>query len=328
MRRRDFVTVLGGAVTAWPLIAFAQQAAGRVGRIGYLGAASAADGRGGEALENGLRELGHVPGRSVLIEYRWASGKLEQLDVLAGELVRLPVDVLVAPTTSAALAAKRVTSTVPIVFATVATPVELGLVNSLARPGGNVTGLSYYISPEIVGKQLQLLQSISPRISRVAILWVPGNAGLPPMLEEATRAAEQLGLQLRLIETQGPADFEAAFRSMVEQRADALLVLPDARLSEHRIALGMLALEKGLPAMFGSREDMAAGCLMAYGPGRLDLIRRSAGYVDKILKGARPADLPVEQPTKFELLINLKSAKALGVEVPTALLLSAEELIE
>jgi putative tryptophan/tyrosine transport system substrate-binding protein len=147
MRRRDFVTVLGGAVTAWPLIAFAQQAAGRVGRIGYLGAASAADGRGGEALENGLRELGHVPGRSVLIEYRWASGKLEQLDVLAGELVRLPVDVLVAPTTSAALAAKRVTSTVPIVFATVATPVELGLVNSLARPGGNVTGLSYYISP-------------------------------------------------------------------------------------------------------------------------------------------------------------------------------------
>ncbi|WP_249165966.1 ABC transporter substrate-binding protein [Bradyrhizobium sp. AUGA SZCCT0431] len=284
--------------------------------------------RGGEALENGLRELGHVPGRSVLIEYRWASGKLEQLDVLAGELVRLPVDVLVAPTTSAALAAKRVTSTVPIVFATVATPVELGLVNSLARPGGNVTGLSYYISPEIVGKQLQLLQSISPRISRVAILWVPGNAGLPPMLEEATRAAEQLGLQLRLIETQEPADFEAAFRSMVEQRADALLVLPDARLSEHRIALGMLALENRLPAMFGSREDMAAGSLIAYGPGRLDLVRRSAGYVDKILKGARPADLPVEQPTKFELLINLKTAKQLGITVPSALLAQADEVVE
>ncbi|MBR1148781.1 ABC transporter substrate-binding protein [Bradyrhizobium sp. AUGA SZCCT0431] len=269
-----------------------------------------------------------MPGRSVLIEYRWASGKLEQLDVLAGELVRLPVDVLVAPTTSAALAAKRVTSTVPIVFATVATPVELGLVNSLARPGGNVTGLSYYISPEIVGKQLQLLQSISPRISRVAILWVPGNAGLPPMLEEATRAAEQLGLQLRLIETQEPADFEAAFRSMVEQRADALLVLPDARLSEHRIALGMLALENRLPAMFGSREDMAAGSLIAYGPGRLDLVRRSAGYVDKILKGARPADLPVEQPTKFELLINLKTAKQLGITVPSALLAQADEVVE
>jgi len=329
MRRREFVTVLCGAVTAWPLVAFGQLATGRVGRIGYLGVASAAEGRrGAEAFESGLRDLGHVPGKSVIIEYRWANGRLEQLDALARELLQLPVDVLAAPTTSAALAAKRVTSTIPVVFATLSGPVELGLVESLARPGGNVTGLTYYISPEIVGKQLQLLRSIGPRISRVAVLWVPSNAGLPPMLEEAARAAEQLGLQLRRFETRGSDDFEVAFLGMVEQHADALLVLPDPTLSENRIALGKLALEHGLPSMFGSREDMAAGSLMAYGAGRSDLIRRSAGYVNKILKGARPADLPVEQPVKFELVINLKTARALGIELPTSLLLGAEELIE
>ena len=259
MRRREFVTVLGGAVTVCPLFALGQPAAGRVSRIGYLGAASAAEGRGAEALEKGLRELGYVPGKSVIIEYRWANGRHEQLDVLAQELVRLPVDVLVAPTTSAALAAKRITSTIPIVFATVTTPVELGLVDSLARPSGNATGLTYNISPEIVGKQLQFLQSISRRISRVAVLWVPSNAGLPAMTEEAMRAADQLGLQLQLFETRGPDDLEGAFRAMIEYRADALLVLPDPKLSEHRMAVGKLALENRLPAMFGSREDMAAG---------------------------------------------------------------------
>ena len=329
MRRREFVTVLGGAVTVWPLVAFGQLATGRAGRIGYLGVASATEGRrGAEALEIGLRELGHIPGKSVIIEYRWANGRLEQLDELARELVQFPVDVLVAPTTSAALAAKRATSTLPIVFATLTRPVELGLVESLARPGGNVTGLTYHISPEIVGKQLQLLRSISSQISRVALLWVPSNPGVPPMLEEAVRAAQQLGLQLRVFETRGPDDYEVAFRAMVEQRADALLVLPDPTLSENRMALGKLVLEKGLPSMFGSREDMAAGCLMAYGAGRNDLIRRSASYVDRILKGTKPADLPVEQPVKFELVINLTTARALGVEVPTPLLLSAEELIE
>jgi len=329
MHRREFIGLLAGVAALRPLKARAQQPAGKVTRIGYLGVASASEGaRGAKAFETGLRNLGHLDGKSLVIEYRWANGRHEQLDVLATELVRLPVDVIVAPTTAAAIAARNATATIPIVFATVSAPVELGLVDSLARPGGNITGLAYYISPEIVGKQLQLLQQTGAQISRVAILSVPSNMGHPPLLAEAKRVAGSLGVQLRIIEVRGPNDFEGAFRTMVEERTAALLVLPDPRLGEHRMALGNLALKSGLPTMFGSREDLEVGCLMAYGAVRFDLIRRAATYVDKIIKGAKPSDLPVEQPTKFELVINLKTAKALGLELPTSLLLSADEVIE
>ncbi|WP_168212831.1 MULTISPECIES: ABC transporter substrate-binding protein [unclassified Bradyrhizobium] len=329
MHRREFIGLLAGAAALRPLKARAQQPAGKVTRIGYLGVASVSEGaRGAKAFETGLRDLGHLDGKSLVIEYRWANGRHEQLDVLATELVRLPVDVIVAPTTAAAIAARNATATIPIVFATVSAPVELGLVDSLARPGGNITGLAYYISPEIVGKQLQLLQQTGAQISRVAVLSVPFNMGHPPLLAEAKQVAGSLGVQLRIIEVRGPDDFEGAFRTMVEERTAALLVLPDPRLGEHRMALGNLALKSGLPTMFGSREDLAVGCLMAYGAVRFDLIRRAATYVDKIIKGAKPSDLPVEQPTKFELVINLRTAKALGLELPTSLLLSADEVIE
>lgn len=329
MRRRDFITFIGGAGATWPLAARAQRSPAKIARIGYLAVASASEGaRGADAFETGLRELGYVLGKSLIIEYRFANGQHEQLDVLATELVRLPVDLLFAPTTPAALSAKKATERIPIVFATVAAPVELGLVASLARPGGNVTGLSYYISPEIVGKQLQLLQEIGRKISRVAVLWFPSNRGLPPLVTEAKRTAELLNIQLQAIEVQGPDDFEGAFRRMVEEGTDALLVLPDARFSEHRKVLGSLALKSGLPTMFGSREDLAVGCLMAYGPGRLDLLRRAAGYVDKILNAIKPADLPVQQPTKFELIVNLATARALGITVPSSIVAQADEVID
>jgi len=328
MRRRDFITFIGGAGATWPFAARAQPS-GKTFRIGYLGVASASEGaRGADAFETGLRELGYVPGKALVIEYRFANGQHEQLDVLATELVRLPVDVLFAPTTPAALAARKATGTIPIVFATANAPVELGLVVSLARPGGNVTGLTYYISPEIVGKQLQLLKEIGRKVSRVAVLWFPSNQGLPTLVTEAKRTAELLGIQLQTIETQGPDDFEGAFRRMVEERTDALLVLPDARFSEHRTVLGSLALKSGLPTMFGSREDLAVGGLMAYGPGRFDLLRRAASYVDKILNGVKPADLPVQQPTKFELIVNLATARALGITVPPSIIAQADEVID
>lgn len=328
MRRREFMVLVGGAA-AWPLAARAQQSPAKITRIGYLGVASASEGaRGADAFETGLRELGYVLGKSLVIEYRFAKGQHEQLDVLATELVRLPVDVLFAPTTPAALSARKATGTIPIVFATAAAPVELGLVASFARPGGNVTGLTYYISPEIVGKQLQLLKEIGRKVSRVAVLWFPSNPGLPTLVTEAKRTAELLGIQLQTIETQGPDDFESAFKTMIEERTDALLVLPDARFSEHRTVLGSLALKSGLPTMFGSREDLAVGCLMAYGPGRFDLLRRAASYVDKILNGIKPADLPVQQPTKFELIVNLATARALGITVPPSIIAQADEVID
>jgi putative ABC transport system substrate-binding protein len=327
MKRREFLGVVGGAA-AWPMAARAQQPKSKAAHIGYLGAASASGGAPGvKALETGFRDLGYVEGKSYVIEYRWANGKREQLVEFGNEFARMPVDVIIAPTTGAALAAKKATATIPIVFATVAAPVELGLVDSLARPGGNVTGLVYFVSPLIIGKQLQLLKEIRAQVSRVAVLWKPSEAS-SPLVTQAKKAAGLLGMQLRVIEARGPDDFEDAFRTMTEEHTDALLVLPDPILSEHRAALGRLALEIRLPMMVGSREDLAVGCLMAYGASRADLIRRAAGYVDKILKGSKAADLPVEQPTKFELLINLATARALDLSLPSTLLAGADEVIE
>jgi len=327
MRRRAFITLVGAAA-AWPVVARAQQPAGKVPRVGYLGVASASDGRRGvEAFETGLRELGHVPGKSLVIDYRWASGRYEQLEGLAWELARIPVDVIFAPTTAASLAAQKVTATIPIVFSTAYAPVETGLVASLARPGGNITGLSYYVSFEILGKQLELLREIRPGLSQVAVLWNPNNPAMQ-RISEVKKAAESLGIHLRIIEARGPDDFDGAFLTMARESADAILVLPDPMLSENRAALGALALKNRLPMMTGSREDISPGVLMAYGANRSDLTRRAASYVEKILKGAKPADLPIEQPTKFDLVVNLATARAISLPIPEAFLVRADEVIE
>jgi len=328
MNRRDLIAALGSAAVAWPLAARAQQPRAKVTRIGYLGLASASDGvRGADAFETGLRDLGYTPGKSLFIEYRWASGRYEQLDALATELVRVPVDVIFAPTTAAAIAAKNASATIPIVFSNAYAPIEVGLVGSFARPGGNVTGLTYYVSYEIFGKQLELLREVVPGLSKVAVLWNPSNPASQRTFE-VKKAADLLAIQLRIIEAREPADLEGAFRIMAGERTDALLVLPDPMLSENRAALGALALKNRLPTMSGSREDISVGVLMAYGANRLDLTRRAAGYVDKILRGTKPADLPIEQPTKFELVVNLATAKGIGLTMPEAFLLRADEVIE
>ena len=332
--RREIIgalTLLGGGAAAFPFAACAQQPAGKTARIVWLGVGSAPTvDPGAQAFEKGFRDLGYVVGKSLDIEYRWAEGRYERLDALAAELVRLPVDVIFAPTTASALAARKATATIPIVFATVVDPVESGLIASLARPGGNITGLSYQVSTEIVGKRLELLREIRSQVSRVVVLWNPSNPAPANtrLLEEAKTAAGLLGMQLRILEVRVPDDLEGAFQTMAGERTDALLVLPDPIFFEHRAALGKLALNSGLPMMVASREDLEFGSLMAYGASRFDLFRRAAGYIDKILKGAKPADLPVEQPTKFELVINLETARALGLEIPQSLLARADEVIE
>ena len=265
-----------------------------------------------------------------MIEYRDAEGKLERLPALAAELVALKVDVIVAAGTPAALAAKQATRTLPIVFAAAADPVASGLVTSLARPGGNVTGLSI-LAPELVGKCLEQLKQAVPGVSRVAVLWQPGGLGErteKDMLKGAEVAARALGVRLQFVEARGPADFDRAFSDMTRARAGALTVLASAMFFSERRRLVDLAAKNRLPAVYPLREFVDAGGLMSYGPNLADLFRRAATYVDKILKGAKPGDLPVEQPTKFELVINLKTAKALGLTIPPSLLQRADQVIE
>ncbi len=283
-----------------------------------------------EAFRQGLRDLGYVEGRNLVIEYRFAEGKSERLPALAAELVALKVDVIVAVTTPEALAAKKATRTLPIVFVAAADPVTSGLVSSLARPGGNVTGLSSFF-PELVGKRLELLTQAVPGVSRVAVLWHPGF--LPErtekdMLKGAEVTAQALGVRLQFLEARGPADFDRAFSEMTRARAGALTVLGTTMLFNERRRLVDLATKSRLPAVYPWREGVDAGGLMAYGPNIPDLFRRAATYVDKILKGAKPSDLPVEQPTKFELVINLKTAKALGLTIPPSLLGRADEVLQ
>jgi putative ABC transport system substrate-binding protein len=329
MKRRTFVTGLG-AVLAAPLAAEAQQAE-KVARIGYLSTSLAATPHIQEAFRQGLRDLGYVEGRNVVIEYRDAEGKHERLPALAAELVALKVDVIVAAASNhLALAAKQATRTLPIVFAAVVDPVASGLVTSLARPGGNVTGASI-LSSELVGKRLELLTQAIPGVSRVAVLWLPGALGErveKDMLKEADVAARALGVRLQFVEARGPADLDRAFSDMTRARAGAMTVLPSAMFLRERRRLVDLAAEHRLPAVYTVKEYVDAGGLMAYAPNLADVVRRAATYVDRILKGAKPGDLPVEQPTKFELVINLKAAKALGFEVPPLLIARADELIE
>ena len=326
--RRAFMAVIAGSLLAAPLAAEAQPAA-QVPRIGYLALNPAANPHLHEAFRQGLRDLGYVEGRNIVIEYRDAEGKPERLPALAAELVALKVAVLVAQPTVTALAAKRATRTIPIVFP-VAEPVTSGLVTSLARPGGNITGLSI-LAPEMGGKGLELLKQAVPGVSRVAVLWDPGafpEGTTKDMRKEVEGAARVLGLRLQFIEARGPEDFDRAFSDMTRARAGALTVLGGSMFFSQRRRLVDLAAKNRLPAVYQWREGVDAGGLMAYGPSVPDLFRRAATYVDKILKGAKPGDLPVEQPTKFELVINLKTAKALGLTIPPSLLQRADQVIE
>jgi len=327
--RRTFLAGTGVALLAAPFAAEAQQAA-KIARIGYLSHNRAANPHTHEAFRQGLRDLGYVEGRNVVIEYRDAEGKFERLSALAAELVALKVDVIVAPATAGALAATQATRTLPIVFAVAADPVTSGLVTSLARPGGNVTGLSI-LAPELVGKNLELLTQGVPGVSRVAVLRQPGVLGErteKDMLKEAEVAARALGVRPQFIEARGPDDFDRAFSEMIRVHAGALTVLPSTMFGSERRRLVDLAAKNRLPAMYSWREFVDAGGLMSYGPNVADNYRRAAAYVDKILKGAKPADLPVEQPTKFELVINRKTAKTLGLTIPPSLLQRADEIAQ
>jgi putative ABC transport system substrate-binding protein len=325
MRRRAFIALLGGAAVAWPLAARAQQGA-KLPTIGFMGTTTPSVWQPWTAaFVQRLRELGWIEGRTLAIEYRWAEGRADRSAELAAELARLKVDVIVTGG-NAALAAKQASSAVPIVFALVDDPVGMGLVASLARPGGNVTGLAMQTT-DLVGKRLSLLREVIPNLRRLAIM---ANVEYPfAALEmaEAQTAAGTLGLDAAVFEIRRAEDIAPAFEAL-KDRADALYVVGDALVATHRIQINALALTGRLPTTHVVREFAEAGGLMSYGPNLPDLFRRAADYVDKILRGAKPADIPVEQPTKFELVINLKTAKALGLEVPPSLLARADEVIE
>jgi len=330
VRRRAFLgtlAVVSGGLLA-PLAAEAQQA-GKIYRIGILGNVPLT-GPGSARLwgkfVQGLRDLGYVDGGNITIEYLSSEGKYERLPALAADLVRLKVDIIVAPAAQNVVAAKQATPTIPIVMVSVGDPVGNGLVASLARPGGNITGTSFLTSA-IVGKQLELLKQITPHVSRLAILLNPANPGHLLGLEEAKVAAHSLGVQLQALEARGPDDLERAFAATTRERAGALFVPWDGMFLLHLTRITQLAAKTRLPTMYGHRGYVDAGGLASYGPSALESFRRAAAYVDKILKGAKPGDLPVEQPTKFELIINLKTAKALGLTIPPSLLGRADEVI-
>jgi putative ABC transport system substrate-binding protein len=329
MQRRAFIGAIAGALFAAPRTTDAQQN-GKAFLIGILANVRPTESEGTRlwgAFIEGLRELGYVEGRNIRIEWRISDGKYERLPALAAELVRLDVDVIIVPADQNAAAVKRVTSTIPIVMTGSADPVGSGLVASLARPGGNITGLSI-LAPEMAGKQLALLKELVPRISRVAVLWNPTNPGHALSLEEAKGAARSLGVQLEPVEARSPDEFNGAFAAMTRARAGAILVLWDGMFLIHQRRIIDLTATTRLPAMYQYRGGVAAGGLMAYGPSNRDGNRRAAGYVDKILRGAKPADLPIEQPTTFELVINLGTAKALGLVIPQPLLARADEVIQ
>ena len=330
MDRRAFISGISFGLLAAPLAAEAQPA-GKVPRIGVLGNQPNAD-PPGEAFLQGLRDHGYVEGRNLVIERRFAEGKPERLPALAAELVALRVDVIWAGSTIGALAAKQATKTLPIVMVA-GDPVMSGLVTSLAKPGGNVTGLSSQAAPDFFGKWLELLKQAVPGVSRVAVLWqrsvsVVGQRRDEYMLKGADVAARALRVRLQFVEATGPADIDRAFSDMTRTHADALTVLLSNMFFAERRRLVDLAAKNRLPALYQAREFVDVGGLMAYGPNFADIFRRAATYVDKILKGAKPGDLPIEQPTKFELVINLKTAKALGLTIPPSLLQRADQVIE
>jgi len=325
--RREFIGTLTGALLAAPLAAEAQQA-GKVRRIGYLDMGSAARSRPYfEAFRQGLHDLGWVEGQNIAVDVRFADGKADQLPTLAAELVRLRVDVIVTSTTPATLAAKQATTTIPIVIGFVADPVGSRIVASLARPGGNITGWTH-LGVELRAKHLELLKEAVPAATRFGVLWNPANQVHKPALKAIEVAAQQLKVELYPVGVQDPKEFESTFSALIGKRVEALVVFPDGMFLAQTPLIIALAARSRLPAMYGVREYTEAGGLMAYGANLSDMHRLGATYVDKILRGAKPADLPVEQPTKFELVINLKTAKALGLTIPQSLLQRADEVIQ
>jgi putative ABC transport system substrate-binding protein len=325
VRRREFITTLG-SVAALPLVGHAQQ---KIPRVGWLSpGSSTSDENFFASFRDGLRQLGWVVGQNIAIEPRWAEGRFERLPDLAGELVRLKVNVIVASVTQASLAAKRETGTIPIVMVGVGDPLGSGLVDSLARPGGNVTGPSSMLA-EASRKQLALLKETIPRASVVAVLWNPANpVWQAAALRETEVAGRAMGLRLQLLEARGPDEMDGAFAAMTRERADALFVPADIIFVRYTQRMADLAARYRIPAMYGFREHVEAGGLMSYAASFPVMFHRAATFVDKILKGAKPSDLPVEQPTKFELVINLKTAKALGITIPRSVLQLADEVIQ
>ena len=329
MRRREFITLFGGTAATWPLAVRAQQPAGRVYRVGYLSIVSRERSLYSiKAFEEGLRSLGYRVGENVTIEYRFANGEMERLPALAADLVRLGVDIIVTGFNPITEAAMKATTTIPIVMTVGLDPVRAGLVASLARPGGNVTGLAVDAGGEILGKRFELLKETLPNLSRLGILWNPDVAINRSRQTAMTETARTLGLTTIPVEARGLDALEQAFAIMVRERAQAFVMQGDSVLFNYRSQIAEMAIRNRLPAASIQRELAEAGFLLTYGADLGDLFRRSAGFVDKIFKGAKPADLPVEQPTKFELVINLKTAKALGVIVPPTLLARADEVIE
>ena len=325
MRRREFISLIGGTAAAWPVAARAQQSAMRV--IGILSPETPAS-PFVEALRVGLQELGYVDGRNIRYEYRWAEGNFERLPELAVELVGLNVDVMVAFFTAASLAARKATATIPIVMAIVSDPIDAGLIASLAHPGGNVTGTAG-VTAILYAKQLELLKEIMPDAKRFAVLSNPANVVFQTQrIKEIKAAARSLGVELQLLEARTAKEFEAAFAAIDKEKTRALLILGDSLFNISVKELAMLSVKSHLAALYANRPFADAGGLIAYGPDNYEISKRTAVYVDKILKGAKPADLPVEQPTKFTFVLNLKTAKALDIKISDNVLSLADEVIE
>jgi len=328
MDRRTFLALISGGLLAAPFAAEAQQTR-KIPRVGVLGGQSPKDSPAPPilALRQGLRELGYVEGQNVAIEWRWAHGKLERFPDLAAELVKLEVDIIVAATVPGVQAAQKATRTIPIVMGFVSDPVAYGFVANLARPGGNTTGLGVP-SPEIAGKRLQFLREFAPTVGRVAVLSDPSQPGISVELKGTEVAARALGVQLQVAEARSSGELDRAFAGIARERVAGIVVLPSTVLYAGRARIAQLAAEHRLPTSGWTRELPEAGCLMSYGANQPDVARRAAYFVDKILKGAKPADLPVEQPTKFEFVINVKTAKALGLTIPPSLLVQADQVID
>jgi len=327
IKRRKFLTLFGGAVLAWPLAVRAQPMA-KVWHVGMLETTAATlNATNLDAFKQALRQLGYIEGQNLIVEYRSGDGHIERFPQLAAELVRLNVDIIITRGTPAALAAKKATATIPIVMAAIGEPVETGMVASLARPGGNVTGLSAFVT-ELTAKRIEIMREVIPQLSRMALIDNMANRSVPAQWDETKRAAFALGIQPQLYDVRKAEDIERAFSSAIAQRVNALSVGNDSVVITNRIRVVQLAAKHRLPAIYATRDFVDAGGLLSYAAHYPDLYRRAAAYVDKIFKGAKPADLPVEQPTKFEIVVNLKAASALGLTVPSTLLARADEVIE
>jgi len=325
MRRREFI-ISAACATAWPLATRAQQA-GKLYRVGFLWDSPAVWPDALASFDKGLRERGWIPGRNIVVEYRWAEGKFSRLDELAKELVELKVDVIIAPTSIYAGAAKRATTTIPIVFVSHADPIGSGHVASLARPGGNLTGLALMMT-ETNAKGLELLREVRPTLSRVAVIWDPATPSHGPGVKAIESRGRAMGLRIYAVAVRTLDELDGAFATIAEEKAQAVVVLSTPLFIGGAKKLAGLALKHELPTVFGPRAHAEVGGLLAYGPDRANLFYRAANFVDQILKGAKPADLPVQQPTVFELVVNLKTARAIGVTIPESILLRADEVIE